>query len=449
MSFICRGPMPRAVAAVLIVTGIVEFFVPATSQAVQWASTTPSCGWPIAANAQTISADSAVNIHNPDTASDYWLMPFTVEANSSITLSGRYPDSRYMSLAVYSSQGTAFTTNGDPSTLTDYHIAPDRDSVNPWQHPARPGGRFTITLRSDVAPRQVNALPIAPVGTAPGSIGLLFYRVYAAHGNPGTVPLPAINLTTDGVAQHVRDCPVTNNPSANAMTQALHVLGLETTSSGTTTTTTSPPAAPGAPGAPGKLAPFARYPTGTGGTVDTDTAYLSATVVPPQNDDVLVIHAKAPTTPTGSAPSPWPQHGEDLRYWSLCSDLQPSPTPVVVNRLPDGKVDEGCRDDSQIAVDGQGYYTIAVGTESQRSAIERIRGVTFLPFSSAEPTLAHKLYMRNMVADPAFGEAIQDVPADGNPASAAAVMGSFYPQAAFCSLATLATGGTKACLPVN
>jgi hypothetical protein len=90
-----------------------------------------------------------------------------------------------------------------------------------------------------------------------------------------------------------------------------------------------------------------------------------------------------------------------------------------------------------------------VGTESQRPAIERIRGVTFLPFSSAESTQAHKLNLRNMVANPAFGQAIQDVRAGGSAASAAAIMGSYYPHAAFCSLATLATGGAKACLPAN
>jgi hypothetical protein len=297
-----------------------------------------------------------------------------------------------------------------------------------------------------VAAGQVNELPLAPTGTAPGSVGLIFYRVYAAQGNPKTVPLPAITFTTNGVTQHVRACAVTNIPDTNAMAQVLNVLGLETTSSGTTTTTTSPPAVPGTPG---KLAPFARYPTGTGGTVDTDTAYLAATVVPPQNGDVLVIYAKAPTTPKGSDPSPWPRQGEDLRYWSFCSDLLPPPTPVVVNHLSDGNVDEGCRDDSQMRVDSQGYYTIAVGTESQRAGIERIRGVTFLPFSNAEPTQAHKLNMRNMVANPAFGEAIQDVPANASAASAAAAMGSYYPQAAFCSLATLATGGAKACLPAN
>jgi hypothetical protein len=300
MSLSRDGPIPLAVAAVVIVTGIAVILAPTTSQASQVTSATPSCGWPIATNAEAIGTDSAVNIHNPDTASDCWLMPFTVEANMSITLAGRYPDSRYMSIAVYSSQGTAFTTSGDPSTLTDYHIAPDRGSVNPWQHSAAPGGRFTVTLRSDVAPGQVNALPIAPTGTAPGSVGLIFYRVYVAQGKPNSVPLPAITLTTNGAAHHLSACPVSDKPGTNVAAEVLRALGLAS-ASGTTTTTTSPPTMAGAPG---KLVPFARYPTGTGGTVDTDTAYLTATMVPPQNGEVLVIHAKAPTTPQGFRTQP-------------------------------------------------------------------------------------------------------------------------------------------------
>ena len=208
-------------------------------------------------------------------------------------------------------------------------------------------------------------------------------------------------------------------------------------------TTASPPAQPGAAGA---IVPFAAYPVGAGGTVDPDIAYLSARVVPPQNGDVLVIRAKAPTTPSGNKPAPWPAPGDDLRYWSICDDLKQSPIPVVVNRLPDGKVDEGCRYDSQVKLDQNGYYTIVVGTETQSAAIERIPGTTFLPFSAAEPTQLHKLNMRNMLPSPDFHNAIQNVPANGNPSSAAAAMGPYYPRAAFCSLATLANSGPNACL---
>jgi hypothetical protein len=136
-----------------------------------------------------------------------------------------------------------------------------------------------------------------------------------------------------------------------------------------------------------------------------------------------------------------------VRYWSLCIDLARPPTPVVVNHLADGKVDYGCRYDSHATLDKDGYYTFVIGTEVQRAAIEHIPGATFLPFSAADkPAQVYKLNMRNMLASPAFAEAIQAVPADGRPASASAVMGQYYPRAAFCSLATLAASGPTACL---
>jgi hypothetical protein len=109
-------------------------------------------------------------------------------------------------------------------------------------------------------------------------------------------------------------------------------------------------------------------------------------------------------------------------------------------------VDYGCRFDHQVALDQDGYYTFVLGTEAQRAAIERTPGVTFLPLSAVDVTQAYKLNLRYMLASPAFAEAVQDVPADGRSASAAAVMGAYYPRVAFCSLATLAASGPPACM---
>jgi hypothetical protein len=420
----------------------------AASGASGTAPITPKCAWPIATNTRTISENPLLNLSNPDTASDYWVMPFTVQDGLRITLSGRYPASRYMSFTVYGSSGTPFTNNGVASILTDYRIAPDRGSVNPWQHAAPAGGRFTITLRADVTAVQPNTLPLAPRGTAAGTVGLIFLRVYAsARANPATLSLPTVTFTAKGVSKPLSACPATAFPTGAAVQEVLHVLGLPASymRSGLPTTQ-APPAQPGAAGA---IVPFAAYPVGVGGTVDPDIAYLSARIVPPQNGDVLVIRAKAPTTPSGNNPAPWPAPRDDLRYWSICDDLKPSPVPVVVNRLPDGKVDDGCRYDSQVKVDKNGYYTIVVGTETQSAAIERIPGTSFLPFSAAEPTQLHKLNMRNMLPNPDFHDAIQNVPANGNPSSAEAVMGPYYPRAAFCSLTTLAHSGPNACLAGN
>jgi hypothetical protein len=410
----------------------------------QPALVTPPCAWPIATNAVTLAENSLLNIHNPDAASDYWIMSFTVQPRLRITLSGRYPASRYFSFAVYSSEGTAFTTNGVASTLTDYRIAPNHGSVNPWQHPGAPGGQYTMTVSSDAEPGQTNTLPLAPQGTPAGTVGLLFLRIYAARSDPSKISLPIVTFQANGTSQRLPTCPASAAPHGTAAQEVLAALGLPRSyGQSATPTITGPPARPGTPGA---VVPFAAFPTGTGHTVDTDTAYLFATVVPPQNGDVLVIRAKAPSTPKGTTPVPWPTTRYDMRYWSICDDLEPSPTPVVINRLHAGQVDEGCRDDNQIALDRSGDYTIVVGTEAQRGAIARIPDTTYLPFSSAAPTAVHKLALRNMLPVPTFLHAVQDVPADGNSASAEAVMGPYYPRSGFCSLTTLAKSGPDACL---
>ncbi len=136
-----------------------------------------------------------------------------------------------------------------------------------------------------------------------------------------------------------------------------------------------------------------------------------------------------------------------MRYYSMCVNLDEQPFPVVVNPLPGGKSDYGCRHDSSTRLDGRGYYTYVVGTESQRAAIQAISGVTFLPFSAAQPAAPESLMLRNMVVAPGFAQAIQDVPPGASPATTAAIMGPYYPRAGICALATLASQGPEACLP--
>jgi hypothetical protein len=54
--------------------------------------------------------------------------------------------------------------------------------------------------------------------------------------------------------------------------------------------------------------------------------------------------------------------------------------------------------------------------------------------------------MRNMLVNSAFGFPIQQVPQDANPASAAAVLGVYYPKAVKCALSTLTSAGPAGCL---
>jgi hypothetical protein len=415
------------VAVSLVLLSIAAFAgqTPASAASAQ-GPVTPSCAW-------APSSVSNANAGEPDSSVTYYGLLWTVQNGLQITLDGRYPDSRYISMDVYTSAGALFSTNGVASSLTDYDIQPDPGSVNPWQHTVgyagRAGDAFTVNLQSDVAPGQVNTLPLAPAGTAPGTIGGVSYRVYLpADGNFSRVPLPTVTFTLNGVSKQVPPCP--------AGTPTLPSPAAATPSAESAT----------APAAVTQTFPFRRLVPGSGdGEPNADAAYLYAGIEPSGDDDVVVIRGKAPTAARGDHPSPWPAPGIDMQYWSLCDYLSAAPEPLVANQLPDGSIDYGCRYDSQVAHDRQGYYTFVVGTEAQRAAIERIPGVTFLPFSTAQPTALHILELRNMVVNTSFAEAVQDIPQDGTPATAADVMGPYYPEMAACSLATLTSGGVTAC----
>jgi hypothetical protein len=368
------------------------------------------------------------NIFLPDSAATYWVQPFQVYSDLQIVLSGVYPDARYASFTGYDGVRGPFSSNGVSSGLADHRIAPDPGSVNPWQQTAAPGGRFTVTMRMDVTPGQVNTLPLAPAGTPDGSTGFLVYRVYLpSGGNPSAVALPTVTLRRGGTSTTLPGC----GPDQRA-------LGGDPL--------TNPASLPAPhPGTPQDAIAFART-TETNSVFPTlDNAYLAGWITPPGGGDVVVIRARAPRAVTGAHPAPWPAPGADLRYWSMCTNLEHPLFPVVVNKLPNGQTDYGCRHDDLTRLDSNGFYTYVIGTEVQRAAIERVPAVTFLPFSTTQRAAPHLVLLRNMMPAGAFPYAVQNVPQDGNPDSAAAVMGPYYPESVVCPLRTLAAEGASGC----
>jgi hypothetical protein len=206
------------------------------------------------------------------------------------------------------------------------------------------------------------------------------------------------------------------------------------------------PAGTSTPGPSAVSVPFSRLGAG-GGFPNNDSGYLAAVLTPPTNGDVLVIHAKAPTATQGNDPVPWPTRGIDMRYWSLCGYLASTGDPEVANLLPNGRVDYGCRNNSQTQIDRQGYYTWVVGTEAQRAQIDRIPDATFVPFSSSKPTAAHIFLVRNMLVNPSFGQSILGVPGGSSAATAQQDMGAYYPVAALCPPSSLhGHSGIATCL---
>lgn len=394
---------------------------PAVAERVTAAPETPECAWGI-----KISADTW-NAFFPDTAAAYWVLPYKVQEGLRIKLTGRFPDSRYASFNVYQENTGTFERNGVKSYLTDHRIEADEGSVNPWQRQAEPGGQYTLTLREDVSPGQVNTLPLAREGTPEGTGNYVVLRVYMpAGGDFDRVPLPEVTFERDGVSVPVPRCEPGEGTSEFVRKQVAAAGVLQ----------------------PGQTENFYRPGEGDGDALfpNADSAYLIANVTPPAqiSDKVYVIRGKAPRHTPGSHPSPWPAPDADVRYWSMCTNLWLPQRPVVVNRVGD-EVDYGCRADDQTRLNADGEYTYVVGTEAQRARIEKVPGVTFLPFSLDKPNYPHAIMLRNMVVDPGFKEAVQNVPENGNWESAAEVMGPYYPRITTCTLKSLIANGPGNC----
>jgi hypothetical protein len=169
-------------------------------------------------------------------------------------------------------------------------------------------------------------------------------------------------------------------------------------------------------------------------------------MTPPSASDVVVVTGKASISPPGAHPSIWPSAEDQVRYWSICINIGVGTDPVVVNHLPGGQTDLGCRaDDATKLSAGGGTYTYVIGTEAQKNAIEHVAGVTFLPLSLTQPAPLYLLAMRYTLANPTFESAPQNIVQTGSAPAAAQTMGAYYPHAQVCSLSVLSSGGTSAC----
>lgn len=430
MSTISPSAAPRRSPKVLsalaiglgVLTGCGSSSTPSQSGTAQ-TSQASACAWPIEDNYLTNNKGLL------DSAAWIWAQPFAIHVGTQLVVSGRYPDARYASFSVYSSSETAFTSNGVGSSLADYQIAPDSGSVNPWRRSALPGGRFSLTLRAQVSPGQANVMPLAPEGNTSG-VGYLEYRVYLpASGDASQIPLPEITLHQGGSSSKLLAC-------------ISHTMAIPPPNAGSATARPATPAAKGT--SRPALLQFVRAAFNTY-FPNPDTAYLLAAITPPAPSDVIVVTAKAPTFPAGAHPSVWPSADDEVRYWSMCVNLGVGTSPVVVNHLPNGQTDVGCRADEATSLSANGYYTYVIGTEAQRSSVEHIAGVTFLPLSLTQPAPFYYLALRYTLANPTFAAAPQNIAQADSAVAAAAVMGPFYPHAEVCPLSILTTRGMSAC----
>ena len=165
----------------------------------------PFCSWWAEITATT------VNVAFPDTNAAYWTTPFAVTSDlTAIIVDGQYVDGRYFSITAYNNSGGTYTCpnsagENEGSELTDFEIAPDPGSQNPFQVQVSspPTGTYTAMLKHPLAVAGANVLPMpdstctpAPTttGSLPSNVGFLVLRAYLPNGGFDQVPLPNISL---------------------------------------------------------------------------------------------------------------------------------------------------------------------------------------------------------------------------------------------------------------
>jgi len=173
-----------------------------------------------------------------------------------------------------------------------------------------------------------------------------------------------------------------------------------------------------------------------------DNAYVVAAVNRGFPDGpVLVLHGKMPITPKTLLGAPTMASGVDMRYWSICQNES-----IATGRAA------SCVNDEQVPVDANGDYTIVTSaTHDKPKNATAACGVAWLQWPKNGDGEGHLddgvLIMRNMLPDPGFASAVQDVTAPG---MESAVMGSYLPTGTYTTKAAfqaLGAGNPAGCAP--
>lgn len=411
------------------------------------------CAWAVRADKETL------NIAYPDTAATYWAISYDLAPGEVLALQGTFPAARYASFASYGPVGGAI------DVLTDRDIQPDRGSTNPFAAARdRPDGedgtgrrdRYTVVLSAEEThedrPNMIGARPnrdSAPLptssdrattatsapdadqvpdeanrlgsgleadasgGQAPDVVsGTVLYRVYLPDDpgdRTGGAGLPDVAVVApDGERHPVRTC---DSPGPSARSREL----VENHERPTR------PAPPEPIFARPRVSEANLFP-------NPDNTYIGA-IASYRRGRIVVVEGTAPTVPDPTRGRPVGS-GEQLRYWSLCTNEYRKPYPVT-----------DCAADSDVLVDDDGRYTFVISTPEDRPAnATAADGVTWLDWGSTE--VDNLLLLRQMLADRTFAEAATNV-APGT--LAASAMGRYAPEAAYCRASTFEQGGAAAC----
>jgi hypothetical protein len=368
-----------------------------------------------------------VNVLYPDSSAQYWTATFAAVPGTRIRIDGVFPYARYTSWNVYDPLLRPF------AKASDYQLEPDPGSANPFIPGAArntPAARRHYTLYLTFSPTDhpgPNTIYVDPVQHPTGLLTLRVYEPDRGRDAAGGVGLPQITWE----ATSASEAPSLNSPCRQLeKPTSTEVTGAYAGESGPSLGAPYPGRNPPdwhkfvnicQSGADLLLAnafgdqvpqtgqnPCGNF--GSGGFLSNlDNAYVYG-FVSRGFGPIVVFHAKAPTF-AGTYPnaSVMPAHVQ-LRYWSFCQNDPFSERYVA------------CLRDDEV-VRRSGDYTIVVSPPADwpAKAQRRCRDLTsWMPWG---PQPQGVVLYRQMLPDPAFRQAIQNV-AYG---SERAQMGAYYP----------------------
>lgn len=400
---VCARVAPAVLAACVMAGGVPASVARASGAALPAAG----CSWA----GETDQRD--VNIGAPDLDAFYWLDSLSPQPGTQVQITGSYPRARYFSFHAYESQGNALTS------IYDRQINPDRGSANPFR--ARPrrgtGGNYTVHVQFERKPSHpaANTLYVDP--SAAGSAALLVYRIYVPQDPTqpdGDVAFPRVTVENSSEQTLLAQGACSTTPPAFGSALWSQAAEQDYPSGAPTPSVAA-------------ATPIPTWERSVGNQLgNQQNAYLVSTISR-QYGGLVVIHARVPSFPNTRAGQP-AYTPDQVRYWSFCTYDQ------------NGQAGIGCEADYN-AVIRQSSVTYVVSDPGVRPPnATAANGVTWLPWGGDQS--AAQIVYRNMLPATTYAHAVQRI----TPTSRAqAVMGAYYPQAAYCAPQTFARGGWRAC----
>ncbi len=378
----------------------------------------------------------------PDEGAIYWPTVFSFPASeqeSYLELKGKYPQARYMSLHSYRANSAPY------DGVTDINIVPDEGSQNPFV-----SGTFendqSYTLR--IFPRErpenapENTLYLGALDDISRSPLILRNYVSEVEGDPsGGAGLPEVSLVRPngervegkelcnllgspkvGDPERFIAAPVIPRDSYTKMIGNQEVYQKILKDKNPWTVFWDPKISvlrlmsPSLEAMFRKAAYWGMISKKSGFFANLDNEYVSL-YVNEAFGNVTVFEGKLPRTPeTGIASVETANY--DMRYWSLCTN-----EGLATTRFTD------CVYDSNVVTDENRNYRIVVSKAENRPENATTEcGVTWLDFGDqgdgAGNTSLSILILRNMLPNPDFKQAVQNIPRVGDET---ATMGEYLP----------------------